>query len=39
VRFNDRALIEKIVDAAKPDAYGLRAIVHQIVESDLFRNK
>jgi hypothetical protein len=39
VRFSDRAQLEKIVEAAKSDSYGLRTIVHQIVESDLFRNK
>ncbi len=39
VRFSDRAQLEKIVEAAKSDSYGLRAIVHQVVESDLFRNK
>jgi hypothetical protein len=39
VRFSDRAQIEKIVEAAKPDSYGLRTMVHRIVESDLFRNK
>ncbi len=39
VRFSDRAQLEKIVEAAKPDSYGVRTIIHQIVESDLFRNK
>ena len=39
VRFSDRAQIEKMVQAAKADAYGLRTLVHQVVESDLFRNK
>ena len=39
IRFSDRAQLEKIVDAARSDSYGLRTIVHQIVESDLFRNK
>jgi hypothetical protein len=39
VRFSDRAQIEQIVDATKPTQYGLRDIVHQIVQSDLFRNK
>jgi Protein of unknown function (DUF1592)/Protein of unknown function (DUF1588)/Protein of unknown function (DUF1585)/Protein of unknown function (DUF1587)/Protein of unknown function (DUF1595) len=39
IRFSDRAQLEKIVDASKSDSYGLRTIVHQIVESDLFRNK
>ena len=39
VRFSDRAEIEKIVDAAKADQYGLRSMIDQVVESDLFRNK
>jgi hypothetical protein len=39
VRFSDRSQIEQIVDAAKVSQYGLRDIVRQIVQSDLFRNK
>jgi hypothetical protein len=39
VRFSDRAQIDQIVDATKSTQYGLRDIVHQIVQSDLFRNK
>jgi len=39
VRFSDRAQIEQMVDAAKANQYGLRSIVHQVVESALFRNK
>jgi hypothetical protein len=39
VRFSDRAEIERIADAAKMSQYGLRDIVRQIVQSDLFRNK
>jgi Protein of unknown function (DUF1592)/Protein of unknown function (DUF1588)/Protein of unknown function (DUF1585)/Protein of unknown function (DUF1587)/Protein of unknown function (DUF1595)/Planctomycete cytochrome C len=39
VRFSDRAQIEQIADAAKASQYGLRNIVEQIVQSDLFRNK
>ena len=39
VRFSDRAQIEQIADGAKASRYGLRSIVHQIVESDLFRSK
>ena len=31
--------IEAIVEKAKPDRYGLRTVVHQVVESGLFRNK
>jgi len=39
VRFSDREEIEKILDAAKGSGYGVRSIVHAIVQSELFRNK
>ena len=39
VRFADREEIEKILDAARPGRYGVRSLVHEIVQSDLFRNK
>jgi hypothetical protein len=39
VRFSDRAQIEQMVTSAKGSQYGLRTLVHQVVESDLFRNK
>ena len=39
VRFSDREEIEKILDAAKAGQYGVRSLVHAIVQSDLFRNK
>ncbi|QDV36214.1 DUF1592 domain-containing protein [Tautonia plasticadhaerens] len=39
VRFSDREEIERILDAAEPGRYGVRSIVHAIVQSDLFRNK
>ena len=39
VRFSDREEVEKILDAAKPRRYGVRSIVHAIVQSELFRNK
>jgi hypothetical protein len=39
VRFSDRAEIEKILDTAKPSQYGVKSIVHAIVQSELFRNK
>jgi hypothetical protein len=39
VRFSDRAQIDRMVDATKPGNYGLRSIVQQVVQSDLFRNK
>ena len=39
VRFSDREEIEEILDAAKAGQYGVRSLVHAIVQSDLFRNK
>jgi hypothetical protein len=39
VRFADRAEIEKILDQAKARQYGVRSIVHALVQSELFRNK
>jgi hypothetical protein len=39
VRFSDREEIERILDAAKASEYGVRSIVHAIVQSELFRNK
>ena len=39
VRFSDREEIERILDAARPNQYGVRSIVHAIVQSELFRNK
>jgi len=39
VRFSDRAQIEQMVQAAKAQQYGLRSIIDQIVQSELFRDK
>ena len=39
VRFSDRAQVEQMLDAAKISRYGLRSLVHQVVQSDLFRTK
>jgi hypothetical protein len=39
VRFSDRIAVEQIVEAAKPSGYGLRSLIHEIVQSELFRNK
>jgi hypothetical protein len=39
VRFSDRDEVEKILAAAKGTGYGVRSIVHAIVQSELFRNK
>lgn len=39
VRFSDRKEIETILDETKPGQYGVRSLVHAIVQSELFRNK
>ena len=39
IRFSDRESIEEIVRAVKAQQYGLRSIIHGVVQSDLFRNK
>jgi hypothetical protein len=39
VRFSDRDRIEKIVQAASASQFGVRSIVHGIVQSDLFQMK
>ena len=35
----DALAIEKIAAESKPDAYGLRSLVHAVIQSDLFRPK
>ena len=39
VRFSDRAAIEQILQRAQPGGYGVRAIVQEIVQSELFLSK
>jgi Protein of unknown function (DUF1588)/Protein of unknown function (DUF1592)/Protein of unknown function (DUF1587)/Protein of unknown function (DUF1585)/Protein of unknown function (DUF1595)/Planctomycete cytochrome C len=39
VRFADREAVEKSLDQAKSGRYGVRSIVHALVQSDLFLNK
>jgi hypothetical protein len=39
VRFSDREVIEAILDATEAGHYGVRSLVHAIIQSDLFRNK
>ena len=39
VRFSDRAAIESLLDQARTRHYGVRALVHELVQSDLFRRK
>ncbi len=39
VRFADRAEVEQMLERAKSSNYGMRSLVHAIVQSELFRNK
>ena len=39
VRFSDRPEIEKILQHTSADNYGVRSIVHELVQSDLFQTK
>jgi hypothetical protein len=39
VGFGDRPLVEQILDRAKTRGYGVRTLVHEIVQSQLFLNK
>jgi hypothetical protein len=39
VRFGDRAEVERILDDAAPRQYGVRTLLHKVVESSLFLHK
>jgi hypothetical protein len=39
VRFSDRAKIEQIVQRAKASQYGIRTIIDELIQSELFLNK
>jgi len=39
VKFGDRPKVEAILDRAKQGGYGVKSLIHAIIESDLFRNK
>ena len=39
VTFADRAAVEAILQQAQPGAYGLRTLVHGVVQSRLFQTK
>lgn len=39
IQFADRDDLEKILEACRPTKFGLRTILHEIIQSDLFRNK
>ena len=38
-RFGDRAEIERLVQRTTAQRYGLRSLVHEVVQSPLFQNK
>ncbi len=39
VRFSDRAKVEQILSQTKAGSYGVRSLIHAIVQSELFLNK
>ena len=39
VRFGDRPELEQILDRAQPSQYGVRSLIHEIVQSTLFQTK
>ena len=39
IRFSDRIQIEKIIERAKSTNYGVRSLIHELVQSDLFLTK
>jgi len=39
VSFADRDEVERILTASEHDGYGLRTLIHQVVQSRIFRNK
>lgn len=39
VRFGDRPRVEKILDKAAAGGYGVRNLIHEVIQSDLFQNK
>jgi hypothetical protein len=39
IRFSDRPQVAQILARSKPDGYGARTLIHEIVRSDLFLNK
>ncbi len=39
VGFSDRDEVERILERVKEKGYGIRTIIHEVIQSDLFRNK
>lgn len=39
IRFSDRAALEQILELTRDRNFGVRSLVHELIQSDLFRNK
>jgi hypothetical protein len=39
IQFSDRPQIAKILAQTRPTGYGVRSLIHEIVQSELFLNK
>jgi hypothetical protein len=39
VRFSERGRLEQILERASDDAWGVRSLVHEVIQSDLFQSK
>ncbi len=39
VQFSDRPKVEAILNRAKPGGYGVKSLIHAIIDSDIFRDK
>lgn len=39
VGFSDRPKIEALLNRTRPDGYGVKSLIHGIIDSELFRNK
>jgi hypothetical protein len=39
IRFSDRAAIARILDRSRASEFGVRTLIHELVQSDLFLNK
>ncbi len=39
IQFADREVVEQIVNTLRPKQYGLRALIHEIVQSRIFLMK
>ena len=39
IQFADREERDRILEEARRDGYGVRAMIHSVVQSEMFRNK